>query len=91
MITRKRKKKSLLLFPINRTLTSIAGMALKFQIHGRPSIKWKTFSKSICSRILSKAPSFVDWKLIIHDLLPTRISRTARIMLMGMVAYSLLP
>ncbi|KAH7908343.1 hypothetical protein BJ138DRAFT_1174229 [Hygrophoropsis aurantiaca] len=44
-----------------------------------------------CAAILSKAPSCIDWKLIIHDPLPTWISKTTRVMLIGDAAHPFLP
>ncbi|EGO20740.1 hypothetical protein SERLADRAFT_477196 [Serpula lacrymans var. lacrymans S7.9] len=44
-----------------------------------------------CAAMLSKAPSCIDWKLIVHDPLPTWISKSARVILIGDAAHPFLP
>ncbi|KIJ64201.1 hypothetical protein HYDPIDRAFT_175598 [Hydnomerulius pinastri MD-312] len=44
-----------------------------------------------CAAVLSKAPTCTDWKLIIHDPLPTWISKVSRTMLIGDAAHPFLP
>ncbi|KAF8074497.1 hypothetical protein FPV67DRAFT_1445561 [Lyophyllum atratum] len=44
-----------------------------------------------CSAVLSKAPSFVDWKLVHRDPLPTWVSTTGRLVLIGDAAHPFLP
>jgi len=44
-----------------------------------------------CAATLAKAPSCIDWKLIIHDPLPTWISKSARVVLIGDAAHPFLP
>ncbi|KIJ59084.1 hypothetical protein HYDPIDRAFT_170978 [Hydnomerulius pinastri MD-312] len=44
-----------------------------------------------CAAVISKAPSCVDWKLIVHDPLPTWISKTGRLLLIGDAAHPFLP
>ncbi|EGO20741.1 hypothetical protein SERLADRAFT_442075 [Serpula lacrymans var. lacrymans S7.9] len=44
-----------------------------------------------CAAILAKAPSCIDWKLIIHDPLPTWIGKSRRVMLIGDAAHPFLP
>ncbi|KAH7929062.1 monooxygenase [Leucogyrophana mollusca] len=44
-----------------------------------------------CAAILSKAPSCIDWKLIVHDPLPTWISKSGRVILVGDAAHPFLP
>jgi len=44
-----------------------------------------------CAAILSKAPECVDWKLTVHDPLPTWISKGGRIILIGDAAHPFLP
>jgi len=44
-----------------------------------------------CTAILSKAPAFVDWKLVYRDPLPTWISKGAHLALIGDAAHPFLP
>ncbi|KAH7908344.1 monooxygenase [Hygrophoropsis aurantiaca] len=44
-----------------------------------------------CAAVLSKAPSCIDWKLIVHDPLPTWISKSGRVILIGDAAHPFLP
>ncbi|KIJ59085.1 hypothetical protein HYDPIDRAFT_101380 [Hydnomerulius pinastri MD-312] len=44
-----------------------------------------------CAAILSKAPACIDWKLIVHDPLPTWISKVSRVVLIGDAAHPFLP
>ncbi|KAG2065133.1 FAD/NAD(P)-binding domain-containing protein [Suillus decipiens] len=44
-----------------------------------------------CAAIVSKAPSCIDWKLLIHDPLPTWVSRSGRVVLSGDAAHPFLP
>ncbi|KAG2070987.1 FAD/NAD(P)-binding domain-containing protein [Suillus decipiens] len=44
-----------------------------------------------CAAIISKAPSCVDWKLLIHDPLPTWVSKSGRVVLNGDAAHPFLP
>lgn len=44
-----------------------------------------------CNAILSKAPSFVDWKILYRDPLPTWVSPGARMVLIGDAAHTFLP
>ncbi|KAH7929063.1 monooxygenase [Leucogyrophana mollusca] len=44
-----------------------------------------------CAAIISKAPSCIDWKLIVHDPLPTWLSKGARVVLIGDAAHPFLP
>ncbi|KAH0836396.1 monooxygenase [Lanmaoa asiatica] len=44
-----------------------------------------------CVAVISKAPSCVDWKLIVHDPLPTWVSRSGRVLLIGDAAHPFLP
>ncbi|KAF5369665.1 hypothetical protein D9615_010253 [Tricholomella constricta] len=44
-----------------------------------------------CSAILSKAPSFVDWKLVHRDPLPSWISMAGHLVLIGDAAHPFLP
>ncbi|ETW79363.1 hypothetical protein HETIRDRAFT_50323 [Heterobasidion irregulare TC 32-1] len=44
-----------------------------------------------CAAILSKAPAFVDWKLVYREPLPTWISPGARLALIGDAAHPFLP
>ncbi|KAI0060258.1 monooxygenase [Artomyces pyxidatus] len=44
-----------------------------------------------CSAILSKAPAFVDWKIVYRDPLPTWISKGGRLALIGDAAHPFLP
>jgi len=44
-----------------------------------------------CAAILSKAPECVDWKLTVHDPLPTWVSKAGRIILIGDAAHPFLP
>ncbi|KAH7908345.1 monooxygenase [Hygrophoropsis aurantiaca] len=46
---------------------------------------------SRCAAVISKAPSCIDWKLIVHDPLPTWISKTGRVVLVGDAAHPFLP
>ncbi|KAH7143449.1 hypothetical protein EDB81DRAFT_759891 [Dactylonectria macrodidyma] len=45
----------------------------------------------ICSAIVEKTPSVVDWKLVYRDPLPTWISKKGRISLLGDSAHPFLP
>ncbi|KAG6374611.1 hypothetical protein JVT61DRAFT_3972 [Boletus reticuloceps] len=44
-----------------------------------------------CAAVISKAPSCVDWKLIVHDPLPSWVSRDGRVLLIGDAAHPSLP
>lgn len=44
-----------------------------------------------CAAIVSKAPSCIDWKLLIHDPLPTWVSISGRVVLIGDAAHPFLP
>ncbi|KAH7885692.1 monooxygenase [Phlebopus sp. FC_14] len=44
-----------------------------------------------CAAIISKAPSCVDWKLLVHDPLPTWVSKKGRVVLVGDAAHPFLP
>ncbi|TFK39649.1 hypothetical protein BDQ12DRAFT_682150 [Crucibulum laeve] len=44
-----------------------------------------------CAAVLSKAPHFVDWKLVYRDPLPTWISKGGRVLLVGDAAHPFLP
>jgi 2-polyprenyl-6-methoxyphenol hydroxylase-like FAD-dependent oxidoreductase len=44
-----------------------------------------------CAAIVSKAPSCIDWKLLIHDPLPTWVSKSGRVVLIGDAAHPFLP
>ncbi|KAF8989689.1 monooxygenase [Cyathus striatus] len=44
-----------------------------------------------CAAVLSKAPSFVDWKLVYRDPLPTWISKGGHVVLIGDAAHPFLP
>jgi len=44
-----------------------------------------------CAAILSKAPECFDWKLTVHDPLPTWVSKGRRIILIGDAAHLFLP
>ncbi|KAG2070988.1 FAD/NAD(P)-binding domain-containing protein [Suillus decipiens] len=44
-----------------------------------------------CAAIVSKAPSCIDWKLLIHDPLPTWVSKSGRVVLSGDAAHPFLP
>ncbi|KAG2136073.1 monooxygenase [Suillus bovinus] len=44
-----------------------------------------------CAAIVSKAPSCIDWKLLVHDPLPTWVSKSGRVVLIGDAAHPFLP
>ncbi|KAG1804550.1 uncharacterized protein BJ212DRAFT_1284216 [Suillus subaureus] len=44
-----------------------------------------------CAAVVSKAPSCIDWKLLVHDPLPTWVSKSGRIVLIGDAAHPFLP
>ncbi|KAF8142161.1 monooxygenase [Boletus edulis] len=44
-----------------------------------------------CAAVISKAPSCVDWKLIVHNPLPSWVSRDGRVLLIGDAAHPSLP
>lgn len=44
-----------------------------------------------CAGVISKAPSCVDWKLIVHDPLPSWVSKSGRVILIGDAAHPFLP
>lgn len=44
-----------------------------------------------CAAIICKAPSCIDWKLLIHDPLPTWLSQSGRVVLIGDAAHPFLP
>lgn len=44
-----------------------------------------------CAAVISKAPSCVDWKIIIHDPLSSWVSQDGRVLLIGDAAHPLLP
>ncbi|KAG2046616.1 FAD/NAD(P)-binding domain-containing protein [Suillus hirtellus] len=44
-----------------------------------------------CAAIIRKAPSCIDWKLLIHDPLPTWLSQSGRVVLIGDAAHPFLP
>ncbi|KAG1767550.1 monooxygenase [Suillus occidentalis] len=44
-----------------------------------------------CAAVISKAPSCIDWKLLIHDPLPTWVSKSGRVVLIGDAAHPFLP
>ena len=45
----------------------------------------------VCAAILSKAPSFVDWKLVYREPLPTWVSKHGRLAVIGDAAHPFLP
>ncbi|KAG1719930.1 monooxygenase [Suillus lakei] len=44
-----------------------------------------------CAAVISKAPSCIDWKLLVHDPLPTWVSKSGRVVLIGDAAHPFLP
>ncbi|KAG2121125.1 monooxygenase [Suillus cothurnatus] len=44
-----------------------------------------------CAAVVSKAPSCIDWKLLVHDPLPTWVSKSGRVVLIGDAAHPFLP
>ncbi|KAG1901830.1 monooxygenase [Suillus fuscotomentosus] len=44
-----------------------------------------------CAAIIRKAPSCIDWKLLVHDPLPTWLSQSGRVVLIGDAAHPFLP
>jgi len=44
-----------------------------------------------CAALVSKAPSCIDWKLLVHDPLPTWVSKSGRVVLIGDAAHPFLP
>ncbi|KAG1841225.1 monooxygenase [Suillus subalutaceus] len=44
-----------------------------------------------CVALVSKAPSCIDWKLLVHDPLPTWVSKSGRVVLIGDAAHPFLP
>ncbi|KAG0698084.1 monooxygenase [Suillus ampliporus] len=44
-----------------------------------------------CAAVISKAPSCIDWKLLVHDPLPTWVSKSGRVLLIGDAAHPFLP
>lgn len=45
----------------------------------------------ICTAIVEKTPSLVDWKLVYRDPLPTWVSKKRRVLLLGDSAHPFLP
>ncbi|KAG2340006.1 monooxygenase [Suillus weaverae] len=44
-----------------------------------------------CAAVISKTPSCIDWKLLVHDPLPTWVSKSGRVVLIGDAAHPFLP
>ncbi|KAG1752292.1 monooxygenase [Suillus paluster] len=44
-----------------------------------------------CAAVISKAPSCIDWKILVHDPLPTWVSKSGRVLLIGDAAHPFLP